>query len=224
MTNPPDPSKPAPAHRTKSTLPSHALLIGLVLPLVACSAIKIPPYSGEISPGARKVEKQGLHLTADPIVDEARSKTYFRTELADRKIAAIYLKAENHSTDATWLLRLQSMTLTDEKGSPGPNAYGKALRSDYGAANAAGMAGAALISLPMIFVSGKLTADAMAKEKNFIDKEGRNQSLSPGKAADGFIYFQLEPNEPWPTGRWLSLECLNLRNQQAVQVQVPLTP
>lgn len=163
-------------------------------------------------------------ITADPMVDEARAKQYFRTELVGRGIGAVYLKAENRSQDAAYVLRLQSIRLTDGTGVPGPDAYGKSIKANFAAANAAGMAGAALISFPMILASGKLTMDAMAREKNFVDKEWLNQSLSPGQSAAGFVYFQFPPKEPWPAGRSLVLECLNVRDQQVMTVKLPLAP
>lgn len=203
---------------------SIVFLAAASLALAGCSTISIPPYSGEVSAAAQTRESQGLVVTADPLTDDARAREFFREDLKGIGAAVVYLKAENRSPDAAWLLRLEDMHLADASGAGGPDGHGEAIEGDFAAANAVGTAGAVLISFPMMFASAKLTSDALVKQKNYIDKEWRNQTLSPGQSAEGFVYFHVPPDDAWSTARSLRLDCLNVRNQQTLTLVVPLQP
>lgn len=193
-----------------------------LLGTVGCGTLKIPSYPSANYEGGRAYESQGLTLVADPIVDKERSETFFRTDLTKAGLAVVHLKAVNESPGATWLLRLEDIFLADGSGTPGPSAQSETIKSNYAAANAVGMAGAAVISFPLLIASGKLTKDAMVKEKNFVDKEWRNQTLSPGQSAEGFLYFRVSPENPWPAGAQLRINTLDVRSQQATTFLVPL--
>jgi hypothetical protein len=207
-----------PRHLIRSLGPAALCLLA-----VGCGTMKIPQYPGGAGPRAQTRAAQGLAITADPFVDRQRAESYFAVNPEGKGVAIVYVRAENHSPDATWLVNEENMFLVDGAGTAGPNAHDQGVRGDYAAANAVGMAGAVVLSLPMLFASGKLTSDAMVKEKNFVDKEWRNQTLSPGQSAEGFVYFNFGKKTNWIENAALRIDSLNTRNQQTNTVIVPLS-
>lgn len=189
---------------------------------VGCGTMKIPQYSGGPAPGSRTRESQGLVITAEPWTDHARLETYFKTDPRDLSTALICLRAENRSTDAAWLVSEENIHLVDSTGSGGADARNQEVKGDYGAANAVGWTGAILVSPAMIFAAGKLTSDAMVRQKNFVDREWRNQTLSPGQSAEGFIYFNVGKTTNWAGATSLRFDSLNTRTQQTNTLILPL--
>jgi hypothetical protein len=187
-----------------------------------CGTMSIPPYAGGPAKYAQTRESQGLQVTADPFLDKERADTYFQIDPANRGVAIIFLRAENHSTNATWLLNEENMRLLDAAGNASMNAHDRGVKGDYGAANAVGWAGAAIGSFPMLFASGKLTSDAMVREKNFVDKEWHNQTLSPGQSAQGFIYFSSGTKTNWSNTKALRIDSLDTCSQQTNIIILPI--
>src|ERR1044071_2157965 len=154
--------------KTSRLLTSLAAMVACLLG-AGCGTLKIPQYPGGTTSQGLTHEAQGLVLIADPFSDRKRAETYFKVNPEGKGLAIIYLRAENRSQDATWLVNEENMCLVDGSGTALMNAHDQRVRSDMAAANAVGMAGAVVLSLPMIFASSKLTSDAMMIEKNFVD-------------------------------------------------------
>jgi hypothetical protein len=210
--------KTKPMRRMSTVAAAAACLCG-----VGCGTMKIPQYIGGPGPGAQTREAQGLAVTADPFVDRERAETYFKVNPEGKGVGIVYLRAENRGTNAAWLVTEENMRLVDRTGGVGMNAQDQGVKGDYAAGNAVAMAGATLISLPLLFAGGKLTSDAMVVEKNFVDKEWRNQTLSPGQSAEGFIYFNFGQKTNWVDGTSLRIDSLNTRNQQTNTIILPLS-
>jgi hypothetical protein len=201
----------------------------LVLAGAGCSTLTIPQYTAKPSKQAKTMESQGLTITVDPISDAERGNTYFKVNPANSHVDIIYLQAVNNSTNATWLLSEVNMHLA-VPGQGDLNAQDQDVKGHYGTAN--GLAGAAaplllfpgpdLLALPLIFSSAKSGSDASIVQKNFVDKEWLNQTLSPGQRAQGFIYFNVKEHSP-PTGTALRMDCFDVRNQQTNTFTFPLT-
>lgn len=199
------------------------LALGIVVALTSgCGTLTIPKYSGGPSAQAPSRESEGLRITADTFSDRQRAETYFHTDPQGDRTIIVDLRAENRSTNATWLLTEESMYLVDAAGIVRGNAHDQQLEQSKAASEAVGYAGAVAISLPMMFASNKLNSDAMVKEKNFVDQEWRNQTLSPGQSASGFIYFRLGKATNTLAGASLRFDCLNTRNQQTNSITIPL--
>lgn len=199
-----------------------AIVLGLALASAGCKSTRLPAYTAGPGPHAQTREVSGLFVTADPFVDQERAKTYFKIDPAVRSIAIIYLRAENRSTDATWLLCDANISLADAGGNSLSRAQNQGLKSDRSAAEAVGMAGAVLVSFPLLIASGKMTQDALMVDKNFVDKVWRNQTLSPGQSADGFIYISYNKQAGLPRDATLRIDTLNTRAQQPATLIIPL--
>jgi hypothetical protein len=195
--------------------------------VTGCGTMKIPPYTGGPTSAAVSRENKGLVITADPWSDRKKVDTYFKADVQKRGLALIYLRAENKSTNANWLVNERSFHLVDAAGVGGDVRKNK-IEGEYGGAEAVGWTGASIAAvtvvggLVMVAVSSKLLSDASVMEKNIVDKEWRNQTLAPGQSAEGFLYFDVGKKTNWVSTAALRLDCLNTRNQQTSTLIVPL--
>jgi hypothetical protein len=194
----------------------------LLLGTVGCGTMKIPAYSGTPSASAQTREVQGLKVTVDPFTDRERAGTYFKVNPTGRRVYIAHVRAENAGSDTAWLLCEERMVLRGSWPGQELSAHGQNVEANLAAANAVGMAGAVALSIPMIFAGGKLTSDAMVVAKNFVDKEWRNQTLSPGQSAQGFVYFMLPEKKTINDVTALEMMLLNVRNQQTSTVSFSL--
>jgi len=201
----------------------------LVLAGTGCGTLTIPQYTTGPSKQARTVESQGLTITAEPILDKERADTYFKVNPTYRGIGIIYLQAENKSADATWLLAEENMSLHVAATNCDMNAHNQKVKGDYSGAQASFAAAIVMeivfipLAVPGIFMTMKAASDASVIEKNFVDKEWHNQTLSPGQSAQGFIYFNLDKQPKWANSAILRIDCPNITNQQTNTFTIPLT-
>lgn len=56
-------------------------------------------------------------------------------------------------------------------------------------------AGGILISLPLMLAAGGMMKEATAVQQNMITREFKDQTLSPGRQASGFMYFKIEKEQ-----------------------------
>jgi hypothetical protein len=205
----------------------------LVLAGTGCSTTTIPQYKGETSKQARTVEVQGLAIVVDPIVDKERADTYFKVDPPGRKIAIIYLQAENKSTNCTWLLTEESIHLVWGAKQQTTNAcdFTNIKDGDYAAANSLAYSSlpfafvpvTAPIAIALISASSHSLIDATIMQRNFVEKEWLNQTLSPGQKAQGFVYFNLEGQPDWAKSGSLRIDCLDTRSQQTSTLNIPFS-
>ncbi len=184
----------------------------LAMAAVGCGTMKIPAYQGQASALTRSGESQGLKVTLDPIVDKERGEKYFKVEPQKSGFAIIHLRAENKAADAAWLLSLENMRLVHSAQGGGATAANQEYKSDMSAANALSVTALVLTSPLLMGVSGKMLSNRMIVEKNFVDKEWRNQTLSPGQRAEGFVYFRLGQQTNWIGNRLLRIDTLDTRS------------
>ena len=199
-------------------------LTALALAILAtgCGTMKIPPYTGGASAAALTRDSQGLAIAAEPWTDRKQVNTYFKADTEDRGLGIIYVRAENKSTDANWLLTEESVRLVNTVWAGG-NVRDQRIEGEYGGASAVGYTGAVLVSPIMIGIAGKLLSDATIMERNMVDKEWRNQTLAPGQSAEGFLYFNVPKKTNWVASTALQINALNTRNQQTTTLLIPLT-
>jgi hypothetical protein len=200
----------------------------LALAGAGCGTMKIPSYTEGPSKHAQSREAQGLEVTADPFTDKERADKYFKCNPADRGLAIVHVRAENKSTNVTWLVNEENMHLTGLPACTETNAHDQVIRSDYSGAKA--LMGATLFLeivffpsvIPMAANTSKAFSDAAVTEKNFVDKEWRNQTLSPGEKAEGFIYFNFGKKTDWGSSAAVRIDCLDTGNSQTNTFVFPL--
>jgi hypothetical protein len=197
-------------------------LLLLALACAGCGTLKMPRYKGGPSAHAITREAEGLKITVDPFTDKARAGKYFKASPAERKVTILHLRAQNQSADAAWLLATPHFVLRDAPTGLALNAEGQTVKGDFGAANAVGFAGGALVSFPLLIAAMKMAADAMVVEKTYVDNLWRNRTLSPGQSAAGFVYFVHPSKTNFAREASLRLECLDVRSQKAVNLEFPI--
>ncbi len=196
-----------------------------------CGTMTIPQYTAGPSKQARTVESQGLTIVVDPVLDSQRADTYFKVNPEDKGVGIIFLHAENQSTNATWLVNEENIHLAVSGRANDMDAQDQEVEGDYREGDALTVTampfllfpGIDLIALPFMLSGAKANSNASVIQKNFVDKEWLNQTLSPGQRADGFIYFNLERNFQWAGSATLRLDCFDVRSQQTNTITVPLT-
>ena len=184
--------------------------------------MSIPKYAGGPAKHAQTQQVQGLVVSADPFTDEGRARTYFKVDPTGDGVEIVHLRAENHATNATWLLTEENMFLLDGSGAILMNAHDQRVKGNFAAADAVGVTGALLISPALLVAGGKLASDAMVVQKNFVDREWHNQTLSPGQSAQGFVYFNLGNKTNWNQAMSLRFDCVNINNQLTNVITLPL--
>ena len=107
---------------------------------------------------------------------------------------------ENHNSPSSFLVAKEQFSLR----AGGIEASG-GLRRDQLSSEIPGevvaLAGAALISFPILFFGTKLISDASVVQHNFAVKELQPKTISAGEATRGFVYFQF-PKGSTISGRW----------------------
>jgi hypothetical protein len=208
------------AMKPRQLIPS---LTALALAVIAtgCGTMKIPPYTGGFSNTALSLDSQGIVITAEPWTDSKKINKFFELDAQNRGLGIIYVRAENKSTDANWLLTEENCRLVNTAWAGG-DVQKQRIEGEYGGASAVGWTGAVLVSPVMIGIAGKLLSDATIMERNMVDKEWRNQTLAPGHSAEGFFYFSVPKKTNWVAGTALQVNTLNTRNQQTSTLLIPL--
>jgi hypothetical protein len=149
--------------------------------------------------------KDGLSVALEPVVDRKKLMTYFRADLVSRGFIPVFVVAENSNTSRSFIF------LTDEvsgssHGSEGQAEEARQVHSgESKAAGAAGVAGLATAALPLatgvaippaapaLFVVALVVGSRAVDAKHALVKnELRAQTLSPGQAAHGFLYFPMK--------------------------------
>jgi hypothetical protein len=197
---------------------------------MGCGTLKIPPYTPGPSEQAKTMESQGLTITVDPVLDAKRAETYFKVNPVSKGVGIIYLQAENTSTNAIWLLSEENMSLAVSGRDGEMIANDQNVKGDYGTADGLTIAaipflpfpGIDLIAIPFLIAGANAASSASVIQKNFVDNEWHNQTLSPGQRAQGFIYFNLEKHSKWAGSGTLRMDCFDVRNQRTNTLTFPL--
>ncbi len=187
-----------------------------------CAAVKIPEYSSQSapSPNSQSSEHRGVRMTVDPFLDEQRSREFFKVHAVRQGLIILHLRLENRGDRDTLLVQKSAFRLTTGAGTD-KAASGGVVHSS-GAADAIALSGAALLSLPLLFIGGKMAADADAIRQNFVLKELSNRTLAPGQSMDGFVYYQL-PKSELRSGRLLfRVKIPTTEDREALVAEFPL--
>ncbi|MGA3265939.1 MAG: hypothetical protein ABSE16_03855 [Verrucomicrobiota bacterium] len=210
------------------------LMMGAALIVVTgtgCGTLTISQYTAGPSKQAKTTEAQGLKVTVDPVCDRERADAYFKVNPTGKGVAIIYLQAANQSPDATWLLSEANMFLAVPGQAGELNANDQGVKGDYGVST--GLEAAAtpfmlfpgpdlFVGVPLLLSGSKAARDASVVQKNFVDKEWHNQTLSPGQQAQGFIYFNWKEQSPSASAATLRMDCIDVRSQQTNTLTFPL--
>lgn len=169
------------------------ILPTLLLALVSgCATGNPKAYSLADQPASLLTkEVDGVRVSVDAVLDSHRSHEYFGTDALGTGVVPVFVNVENLTQPGSILVEKEQFKITinaaaDENAPlPGDVKY----KSTTG--EVVGVVGAVAVASPLILVSAMMISSADQVRHNFVDKEFRNQSLSPGRSAQGFVYCQM---------------------------------
>jgi hypothetical protein len=171
--------------------------------VMGCAAIKLSPYlSKPFSSFTNTIPQDDLHVAIQPMTDKAEQEKHFGRDLTGVGILPVYIIAQNRHPSKSFVLNSDIITLqnkTTKATCPKP------LKTD--AADTSGgetmivIGSCSLILTPLIigFVlflvlnanGGKAVADATVIHNGLVANGLYTRTISPGKSAEGFVYFKL---------------------------------
>jgi len=149
-------------------------------------ALRMPAYPVHpASSYANRISHDAVDIAIHPITGASESKRYFGTNLVSRNVLAVLVVVDNHSSSSLVLdpTHCQLVGLPDRAGDE--QLPGK------GAGQAVGVLSVAAISPLLSVVAMKMMFDSENIKYNLHVKELARQTVSPGKSAQGFLYFRL---------------------------------
>jgi len=163
--------------------------------------------------------QEQVAVGAHAVLDAKESKAYFGTDLVKHEVLALLIAVDNQSSRSYFLrpeqVRVEGFAV--EHGSE---------RLPTGeAGGAVTLTGALLISAPVMVIGMKMISDAKTVESNFKEKALKNQTLSPGEAVQGFVYFELPEDVKSVQRRWdVVVELHPAGGGDALTVRIPYQP
>jgi hypothetical protein len=159
-----------------------------------CGGKYFRPYV--LDPAASTIirkEESGLKVAINPLLDLQSCKTNFGIDCLQKGILPVYIRATNGNSGTTYRIVANDIWF----GSAAERRVSAGLQqTNYVAAGSSlGVAGgvlAGISAVPGILVAGagmKATDDAESIQENFVIKQFQNVTLTPGRSAEGFVYF-----------------------------------
>lgn len=179
-------------NKFQSILSMHMFITTLVL--TGCTTLNLPEYTIQSGSSAQHLLSQtndGLFVTVEFFYDEEKIKQYFGVYLLEKNILPVFILVENHNSSSSFLLFKENFFLnkSNNKELMKPTNI-ESVSSSAGEGIA--IAGAALISSPLMLIGAQMVADTSVINHNIITKEFRKETISPGGKQKGFVYFQLQ--------------------------------
>jgi len=196
--------------------------VALAFLFTGCGTLKIPQYAGnqEASATAQTLQAEDLRVTVDPFLEKARVREYFKQAPLEGGVVIFHLQARNDNPLHSFHVQKQNFRLVLPQG----NELGAAGRIDTGTAagEASVLVGASLGSVVGMFAGAKVLSDEMFVRKNLVDKEMPDQTLSPGRSMEGFVYYELPGKKPVVDGATLIFVAENAATHQKVEIRFPI--
>src|ERR1051325_258663 len=185
------------------------------------TSMNIPSYAYRAGlPGEIACERAGAKMVVEPFFDRERSEQYFQVDGFARDLAILYVRVENKSMDTSYLLQKDGIRLIFST-----NVFSgtQTLKENSGFSDAVMLTGAALVSLPLLFIGGGMNTHVERVQHNFAIKELRTQSVAPNSVAEGFVYFQMAKKPIAGASMLLTVPLVNTLQGQTNEMQLNIT-
>jgi hypothetical protein len=209
-----------------------------IAPLIGCSTMRLPSYSPlpfDQYPSGTTID--GLSLAAFPLTDQKEVEEFFGADLLSEGILPVLIVAENQNDTASFVLRPDRVSLGDlsdpvtSEFLPESSTVAQFSESSSVwllpllAAGPAGLVAYAVSAPILTTVGAKSSSDVAEIQYSFAKKALGADTLSPGGAANGFVYFELPPTESESNSWVLRVEALNLSTgeQRTYELQLQST-
>lgn len=194
------------------------VIVAGALGALGCMTLKIADIPVQRPDAYRYRADQGVvRVAVHAFIDSGESDRYFGTVLLDHNVLAVLVVAENRGTSASYVLakeqcRLGERTAADRMEAPVALGVGAGVF----------LAGAALLSPPLLVAGIKLGSDAEMIRHNFYRVELKRQTISPGQTVRGVVYFGVSDeqikNRSTALVLYVSLQSLNTDAVETVAV------
>ena len=159
-------------------------------------------------------ETNGVRVSVDAVLDRERSQKYFSTDTLGKGIVPVFVQVENVNSAGSLLVEKEHFKIAVNTDTQGQSPLlGEVQHQSTGGQVTAGV-GLLALSGPLIIVGSAMVSTADAVRHNFVDKEFRNQSLSPGRSARGFVYCQMQNRKTPVQVVSISVPIRNLQTEQ----------
>src|ERR1041385_4813935 len=133
-------------------------------------------HLGATSSYSRTIQKDGLEITIDPLVDRERSKHYFGINAASQGIAIFFVHVANRSQNRTFIVEKKGFRLGLPAALEGRFLGNSDVKRDANREEAAAWASMA-VSLGAFLAGGVMINASMEIQRNFVAKEMPDQTL-----------------------------------------------
>jgi hypothetical protein len=207
------------------------LLALMTLPfLVAgCSTTREPDYRPAARTSTTQIcESTGMEVALDPFVEPQRTRQYFGINATSEGIGIVFVRVANNTSNQTFLVEKKNFELVPAGASSGQSADATTIQRSKAGGEATALLGAAsggLGGIGLMLGGASMISHATEIQRNFVGKEMPNQTLSPGRAMEGFVYFKPVPkNVTWVYGANMKINLPDIKTQQSIVMTVPLAP
>ncbi len=209
----------------------------LALVVMGCGTARITDYQPASPPfSERTARESGVEVALDPFVERERTEKYFDIDAVGTGIAILHVRVANKTVDQTFLVKKEDFQLLVGGSGGDLTANGKKIeRSEAvgierseAVGNAVGWVG--VLTIPSV-ISPALTLTAFSMvshsteiQRNFTSKEMGDQTLSPGRSMEGFIYFTpVNRGEDWTRTAAVRIKLAGTATQHVVELNIPLS-
>jgi len=199
-------------------------MAALTLLAAGCTTMELPRYQpqpGEAVGNEVKADQEGLAIAIEPFTDADKCSRFFGVNLLEQRILAVYVVAENRGSGSSYLISRDRAALAPGRLAEGTIATGRRIGSTGGGEGVA-MTGALLISPLLQFTGFKMISDAQVIKHNMEVQALDTTTLSPGRRAHGFLYFQLPPEGALARDWRLRFRASELGAKREIALNLPI--
>lgn len=201
-----------------------ALFVGVLV--CGCTTTRrLPEYPSQSLNSEDSIETEaGLRVGARPMSAPAELNQYFGTDLVVAGVLPVYVRVENHSEGATYVVRPDNFALHSRASEIPAGADFDARRRDSG--DETTRTGIVAFSVPLIVAGNAMVSRSSEVQRNFEMKELMSRTVSPGQTTAGFLYFSIAQTG-LPSGEFhlhLEVEQTMTGSKHAVDVPMEVAP
>ncbi|MGA2751057.1 MAG: hypothetical protein ABSG59_20000 [Verrucomicrobiota bacterium] len=206
-----------------------AAILSLTLLESGCgTAPKLPDYRpGATAPTARIGRDAAVEISMDPFIERHRTEQFFGIDAVGKGIGIVFVHISNKSLDRTLLVEKKNFELVPVGAAGGQTANGNKIERGTGGAQATAWLGASMASLgglALIGFASSSISHSTEVQRNFVGKEMPDQTLAPGQAMEGFLYFTPVPKNPgWIRGAAVKVNLTETKTRQPLVMSIPLS-
>jgi hypothetical protein len=185
--------------------------------LIGCSATRLPDYSPlPAQQYTHRHTQNGLTVAIHPMTQNTEIEQYFGTDLLVHDILPLFVIVENRNAELSFILRKEEIKMLREDSQRFDTPERSKSIGSANAAEAVGLAGGVLLSLPLLLISVGMESHAAEVRRNFAMKELQQATVAPTESKSGFVYVQLPKPANGPD-RWrVQIQVVDPKNKATV--------